>query len=150
MLSRPLPRGRGKAQTLRLLSGSHLPLRRDPRGDRGRYDTCAVTSVPAADVEGAVLDQVQKLLAAPELVARTWATAKREGEDEITEREVTVLLADFATVWSELFPAEQARIVQLLVERVDVPEDALEVRIRAEGLASLVGELRQEAKRRAA
>ena len=40
-------------------------------------DSCAVTSVPAGDVEGAVLDQVQKLLAAPELVARTWAAAKR-------------------------------------------------------------------------
>jgi site-specific DNA recombinase len=60
------------------------------------YDSCAVTSVPAADVERAVLDHVQKLLAAPELVARTWAAAKRNGEDEITEREVTVLLADFA------------------------------------------------------
>jgi hypothetical protein len=86
---------------------------------------------------------VQKLLATPELVARTWAAAKRESQDEITEREVTVLLAEFATVWAELFPAEQARIVQLLVERVDVLEDAIEVRIRAEGLASLVGELRQ-------
>jgi hypothetical protein len=43
-------------------------------------------------------------------------------------------------VWNELFPAEQARIVQLLVERVDVQEDALEVRIRAQGLASLAGE----------
>ena len=59
-------------------------------------------------------------------------------------------LADFATVWNELFPAEQARIVQLLVERVDVQEDALEVRIRAEGLASLVGELRQQDERKAA
>jgi hypothetical protein len=106
------------------------------------YDTCPVTSVPAADVEGAVLDHVQKLLAAPELVARTWAMARRE-DDEVTEREVTVLLADFATVWSELFPAEQARIVQLLVVQVNVQEEALEVRIRAEGLASLVGELRQ-------
>jgi site-specific DNA recombinase len=76
-------------------------------------------------------------------VARTWAAARRDGEDEITEREVTVLLPHFATVWTELFPAEQARIVQLLVERVDVQEGALEVRIRAEGLASLVGELRQ-------
>jgi hypothetical protein len=57
-----------------------------------------------------------------ELVARTCATAKREG-DEITEREVTVLLADFATVWNELFPAEQAPIVELLVEWVDVQED---------------------------
>jgi hypothetical protein len=113
------------------------------------YDSCPITSVPAADVEGAVLDHLQKLLAAPELVARTWASAKREG-DEIMEREVTVLLADFATVWNELFPAEQARIVQLLVERVDVQEDALEVRIRAEGLASLVGELRQQGERIAA
>ena len=79
----------------------------------------------------------------PEIVARTWAAAKREGEEEITEREVTILLADFGTVWNELFPAEQARVVQLLVVRVDVHEDALEVRIRAEGLVSLVGELRQ-------
>jgi hypothetical protein len=46
-------------------------------------------------------------------------------------------------VWNELFPAEQARIIQLLVERVDVREEALELRIRVEGLASLVGELRQ-------
>jgi site-specific DNA recombinase len=99
------------------------------------YDSCAVTSVPAADVAGAVLDYIRQLLAAPELVARTWAAAKRESEDEITEREVTILLADFATVRSELFPAEPARIVQLLVERVDLEEDALEVRIRAEGLA---------------
>lgn len=52
------------------------------------------------------------------------------------------LLSDFATVWKELFPVEQARIVQLLVERIDVQEDALEVRIRGEGLVSLVGELR--------
>jgi site-specific DNA recombinase len=87
---------------------------------------------------------------ASELVARTWAAAQRESDDGITEREVTVLLADLATVWGELFPAEQARIVQLLVERVDVQEDALEVRIRAEGLASLVVELRQQDDRKAA
>jgi hypothetical protein len=68
----------------------------------------------------------------------------------MTEREVTVLLAEFATVWNELFPAEQARIVQLLVERVDVREGALEVRVRTEGLASLVAELRQPDERRAA
>jgi hypothetical protein len=114
------------------------------------YDMCPVASVPAADVEGAVLDHVQKLLAAPELIARTWAAAKRESEHDITDREVTVLLAEFATVWNELFPAEQARIVQLLVERVDLREDVLEVRVRAAGLASLVAELRQQDERKAA
>jgi transposase InsO family protein len=68
------------------------------------YDTWRATG-PRPDVEGAVLDHVQKLLAAPEPVVRTWAAAKREREDEITERDITVLLAGFATVWSERFPA---------------------------------------------
>jgi hypothetical protein len=43
------------------------------------------------------------------------------------------LIFDFAMVWSELFPAEQVRNVQPLLERVDVQEEALEVLIRAEG-----------------
>jgi hypothetical protein len=97
-----------------------------------------------------VLDHVQKLLAAPELIARTWSTIGRAHENEITEHEVTRLLADFAMVWSELFPAEQARIVQLLVERGDVNEDAIEVWIRGEGIASLIGELREQDDRKAA
>jgi hypothetical protein len=45
---------------------------------------------------------------------------------------------------------DQARIVQLLIERVDVQENALEVWIKAEGLVHLVGELRQQGERRAA
>jgi site-specific DNA recombinase len=60
------------------------------------------------------------------------------------------LLADLATVWSQPFPAEQAPIVLLLVERVAVQEDVLEVRIRVEGLVSLIGELRQQGERMAA
>jgi site-specific DNA recombinase len=41
-------------------------------------------------------------------------------------------------LWDELFPAEQARIVGLLIERVDVQEDAVEIRFRVDGLRSLV------------
>jgi hypothetical protein len=40
--------------------------------------------------------------------------------------------------------------VLLVVKRADVQEDALEVRTRAEGLSSLVAELRQHNERRAA
>ena len=43
--------------------------------------------------------------------------------------------------WDELFPAEQARIVQLLVERVDVRTHGVEVRLRPNGLAGLVREV---------
>jgi site-specific DNA recombinase len=45
-------------------------------------------------------------------------------------------------LWNELFPAEQARIVQLLVERVDVRPDGVDIRLRTEGLANLVTDLR--------
>ena len=43
--------------------------------------------------------------------------------------------------WDELFPAEQARIVQLLVERVDVRMHGVEVRLRPNGLTGLVREV---------
>jgi site-specific DNA recombinase len=47
-------------------------------------------------------------------------------------------------LWDELFPAEQARIVQLLVERVDVQEDGVEIRFRVDGLASLVEDFKTD------
>ena len=97
------------------------PARRGFPASRSARNTHA--AVMAADVRRGGRSH-PKLLAAPELVARTWATAKREGDDAITEREVTALLAEFATVWNELFPAEQARLVQLLVERGEVRENA--------------------------
>ena len=40
------------------------------------------------------------------------------------------------------FPAEQARIVELLVERVDLQVDGIDLRLRVEGLTSLCTELR--------
>ena len=43
-----------------------------------------------------------------------------------------------------MFPAEQARIVALLVERVDIGSHGLNVRLRTDGLAALVREMRPE------
>jgi site-specific DNA recombinase len=48
-------------------------------------------------------------------------------------------------IWDELFPAEQARIVQLLVERVDVSPEGVKTRLRTNGIASLIGDLRRSA-----
>ena len=49
----------------------------------------------------------------------------------------------FDPLWDELFPAEQARIVQLLVERVDIHPDSMNVRLRTAGLTKLVDDLRE-------
>ena len=44
-------------------------------------------------------------------------------------------------LWDELFPAEQARIVRLLVERVEVGPAGADIRLRVAGLTSLVRDL---------
>ncbi len=46
------------------------------------------------------------------------------------------------TVWDALFPAEQARILQLLIERVEVHPDRLDLQLRVDGLQTLVTDLR--------
>src|SRR6266511_3519672 len=96
-------------------------------------------SVPAAEVEEAVVAQVRHLLETPEIIARTWAATKHKVE--LPEREVVQTIIDFAPLWDELFPAEQAQIVRLLVERIDLSADGMQVRVRAEGLQTLAEEL---------
>ncbi len=110
---------------------------------RQGYAECSVRSVPAAEVEDATIAQVRHLLRTPEVIARTWAAAK--SELAVPEREVVETITAFAPLGDELFPAEQARIVRLLVERVDLAPDGMEVRLRAEGLQTLVTELRVRA-----
>jgi site-specific DNA recombinase len=44
-------------------------------------------------------------------------------------------------VWDELYPAEQARILRLLFERIDVAPDGISVTLHAGGIRSLVAEL---------
>jgi hypothetical protein len=88
-----------------------------------------------------VIGQVRRLLTTPEIVVRTWRAA-RDQDGAVGEGEVRAALHDLDPVWDELFPAEQARIVQLLVERVDVAEDGIGIRLRTEGLRSVVEDLR--------
>ena len=52
--------------------------------------------------------------------------------------------------WEELFPAEQARLVRLLVRRVEVHPDGLRLHLRVDGLRSLVAELKAEQPQRRA
>ena len=51
-------------------------------------------------------------------------------------------LQQFDPLWDELFPAEQARIIALAVERVEIGADAIHVRMRIDGLGELAQELR--------
>jgi hypothetical protein len=59
----------------------------------------------------------------------------------MTEDEARLALERLDPLWKELFPAEQARIIRLLVDRVDVGEGGADVRLKLEGLASLARDL---------
>lgn len=50
-------------------------------------------------------------------------------------------LPQLEPLWDELFPAEQGRIIGLLVDRVTVSSMGADIRLRVEGLASLVRDL---------
>jgi site-specific DNA recombinase len=100
-----------------------------------------VGRVPADEIETAVVDQLRNLLRAPEIIVGTWRAA-RQSMGDIKETDVREALERLDPLWSELFPTEQARIVQLLVERVDVSLDGVDIRLRTEGLANLVTDLR--------
>jgi hypothetical protein len=108
---------------------------------RGGASACPVSRVPAGEIERAVVDEVRQLLRSPEIMVRTWRAARKEIPSS-TEAEVSEALRNLDPLWDELFPAEQARIVQLLVERVDVQPEGLTIRLRAERLAGLVADLR--------
>jgi hypothetical protein len=103
-------------------------------------DDCPVRRLPAAEIEAAVVDQVRVLLRQPEVVVGTWLAAKAEALD-LTEAETRKALQRLDPLWDELFPAEQARIVRLLVERVTISATGADIRLRTAGLAGLVCDL---------
>ena len=76
----------------------------------------------------------------PEIVAGTWKAA-RVHADDVSEADARAALQHLDPLWDELFPAEQARIVALLVERVEISTEGLNVRLRLDGLTGLAREI---------
>jgi hypothetical protein len=68
------------------------------------------------------------------------AALKSEGLGA-SEADAIAALHEYTALWSQLFPAEQARVIQLLVRRVTVTAAELEVDIRREGIAGVVREM---------
>jgi len=102
--------------------------------------SCPVGRVPAGEIEAAVIDQLRAVFRQPEIVAGTWKAARAHADD-VTEADALAALQQLDPLWDELFPAEQARIVALLVERVDIGSDGLNVRLRVDGLGGLAREM---------
>jgi len=102
--------------------------------------SCPIGRVPAGEIEAAVIDQLRAVFRQPEIVAGTWKAARAHNGD-ITEADARAALQQFDPLWDELFPAEQARIVGLAIERVDIAVGSVNVRLRMDGLSGLAREM---------
>lgn len=98
-------------------------------------------SLPAESIEALVVEQVCQVLRAPESVQAVWERVRASAID-LDEARVVMPMRQLAAVWPSLFPAEQRRLAQLLIERVLIGDDGLEILWRDAGWVELIDELR--------
>lgn len=96
--------------------------------------------LPAGELEGAVIAQLRRVLRAPEMVEAMVPQAVA-----LDAAQVTVAMTQVERVWDQLFPAEQQRLVRLLVDRVIVSPTHLELRLRPGGIGALAADARLSA-----
>ena len=99
---------------------------------------CPVNRIGGGEIEAAVLIHLRKLLQTPTIVNQLAQSLKKPG------KEVNELLSRQTELWDEMFPAERNRLMHLLLKKVTLYEDRLDLDIRTEGMQQLLGELDYE------
>jgi site-specific DNA recombinase len=113
------------------------------RDTKEQASASGLPRLPATELESAVLEQLPGILRAPDLLGDVLSQATKL-DPTLDEAQVTVAMTRLDAIWDQLFPAEQTRIIKLLVEKVIVSPTDLEVRLHANGLECLVLDLRPE------
>jgi len=86
-----------------------------------------------------VVQQVLQALQSPASIQAVWDAVKA-ASNELDEPHVVLAMRNLGAVWTSLFPEEQRRIVNLMIRRVQITEDAIEIQWHTPGWQSLVGE----------
>ncbi|NBX72882.1 MAG: recombinase family protein [Alphaproteobacteria bacterium] len=107
---------------------------------KNEIEDCPIGAVPAGELENIVLNQMRLALCTPEMMVRVWREAIKD-DHKISEQDVRSSLQNLNLVWDELFPTEQARLLKLLIDKIIVNNDRIDIRIHAEGLNSLVRDI---------
>ena len=96
--------------------------------------------MPAAELESAVLEQLRGHLRSPDVVRDVLPQAQKY-DPTLDEAIVTVAMKRLDDVWDQLVPAEQMRIVRLLVRQVNVSPNNMSMDLHPTGIQRLVLEL---------
>jgi hypothetical protein len=106
-----------------------------------RFGTSTETfgSINADQLEGIVVEQVLQALQSPASIQAVWDAVKASTKG-VDEAQVVLAMRNLGALWASLFPEEQRRIVNLLIRRVQITNDAIEIQWHTSGWQSLVGE----------
>ena len=97
-----------------------------------------VGALPAAEIETAVLEQIHLALRSPEILVATWRSCQRHAAGaDLDEAHVVIAMQRIGAVWEQLFPIEQQRITQLLIERIQLHGQGLDILWREDGWLGL-------------
>ena len=121
-------------------------------------EVCPSGTIPAAEFERLVVDEVRALAADRPLIAHILAEAERRsphigarltaiGRDTITRAEAEAAFADFDVLWQNLIPREQARLLRLLISTVeyDAGTGTVAVTFRPTSIRALLARRLEEA-----
>lgn len=115
-----------------------------PKADkRYGYRTSTTGPIPADQIEDVVVNRLLQALQSPESVQAVWNQVRAQ-YPEIAEPAVALAMRRLAEVWKALFPAEQVRLVNLLIERVVLLSDGIDIVWREVGWKEPAGELAPE------
>jgi len=113
-----------------------------PQRDAKEYaGVSGLPRLPAAELESAVLQQLRTMMRQPVMIREIVPQAVALN-DQLDEAQITVAMTRLDVIWDQLFPAEQARIVQLLLEKVIVSPTHIELQLRANGIEQVVKEIK--------
>jgi len=129
----------------------HITFSKKPSGKKYRYyipkadirfghRTSATGMIPADQIEEVVVNLLIGALQSPESVQGVWNRV-RLLYPEVEEPTVVLAMCRLGDVWKQLFPAEQVRLANLLIERVQLLSDGIDIVWREIGWKELAGEL---------
>ena len=99
---------------------------------------CPVSRVSGGEIESAVLLHIKKILCTPTIVNQLARDLNTPG------KEVAEVLNKLTPLWDEMFPAERNRLMHLLLKKVTLYENHLDLDIRTAGVEQILEELDYE------
>lgn len=106
-------------------------------------ESCPINRIPAGEIEAVVSSQIKAILASPQIVVETWRNLKMRNP-AYQESDLHDAMKGLGDIWDSLFPEERKRITSLLIDRVVVRSNGIDIEYRAEGFEKIIDDLQQK------